>query len=404
MTKDFDVIIVGAGPAGCSCAINLASSDLKIAIIDKSAFPREKICGGGLSDRSVNTLKRMPDGIYNDFLKNVTKVDSRGARLFSPDQNYFDIIPQNTDTNGFICKRIDFDNFLYQKLKNYQNIEIICDKIKTVDIKSDKLKVSSENNIYNARIIIGADGANSIVSQQLTENSKIKKNRIVAVRAFYKNITGFDERNLAELHFLKDIIPGYFWIFPLGNNEFNVGIGSSKILLKRKKIILKNLLNDLISNNSIISERFKNAEQTGSLEADSLPIGGGATKIFGKRFLLIGDAASLIDPFTGEGIGNALLSGEIASKFVRSAFEKNDFSEKELKKYGIAVNKRLSAEFRIHRTMFLVTRNVKFINFLMKKANQSKFFQNVIQKMIDKTNKKWLFFNPLFYINLFIKK
>ena len=93
MENIYDIIIVGAGPAGCSCAINLASSKLKIAIIDKCTFARDKVCGGGLSDRSVNTLKRMPDNIYQDFIKNVDKLDSKGARLFSPDQNYFDVIP-----------------------------------------------------------------------------------------------------------------------------------------------------------------------------------------------------------------------------------------------------------------------------------------------------------------------
>ncbi len=404
MEKVYDIIIIGAGPAGCSSAINLASSKLKIAVIDKCTFPREKICGGGLSDRSINTLMRMPDNIYHDFLFKVEKVDSKGARLYSPDQNYFDVIPQNAKTNGFICKRIDFDSFLFDKLKTYSNIDIINANINKIDILSDMVLLYSGLETFASKIIIGADGANSVVSKILTNNYQIKRNKLVAVRAIYKNISGFDEKFLAELHFLKEIIPGYFWIFPLGNNEYNIGIGSSKILLKRDRIILKKLLNDIITSNTIISKRFKNAEIIGRVEADSLPIGGEKTQIYGNRFLLVGDAAYLVDPFTGEGIGNALLSGEIASKIIRESFLKNDFSENELSNYEKLINKRLGSEFKIHRAMFFVTRNQKFINFLMNKANSNKYFQKIIQEMIVKNQRKWLFFNPLFYLKLIFNK
>lgn len=404
MENIYDIIIVGAGPAGCSCAINLASTKLKIAIIDKCNFPRDKVCGGGLSDRSVNTLKRMPDNIYQDFLKNVDKLDSKGARLFSPDQNYFDVIPLDTNTNGYICKRIDFDYFLFNVLKKYPNIEIINTQITDVVINDDNVILTAENNVFKSKILLGADGANSIISRKLTNNFLISRNKLVAVRAIFKNISGFDDRNLAELHFLKEIIPGYFWIFPIGNNEFNVGIGSSKVLLKKNKIILKNLLNEIITKNKLIAQRFRNAEIIGRVEADSLPIGGENVQIFGNRFLLIGDAACLVDPFTGEGIGNALLSGEIASKVIKECLEKNDFTANELINYERLINKRLKSEFKIHRAMFYVTRNQKFINFLMRKANENIYFQKIIQEMIKKNQRKWLLFNPLFYFKLIFKK
>jgi geranylgeranyl reductase family protein len=404
MEKYYDVIIVGAGPAGCSCAINIASSNLKIAVIDKSIFPRDKICGGGLSDRSINTLKRMPDGIYTDFLREVDKVDSKGARIFSPNQNYFDVIPIDSSTNGFICKRKDFDNFLFNKLKSYPNIEIINAEIIDVKILTEKVLLYTGNESFSAKIIIGADGANSIISKKITENFNIKRNRLIAIRTIYKNISGFDDKNLAELHFLKEIIPGYFWIFPLGNNEYNVGIGSSKVLLKRNNIILKKLFNQIIASNPMISERFRNAQILSRVEADSLPIGGEKTQIYGNRFLLIGDAACLVDPFTGEGIGNALLSGEIASKVIKSCFLKNNFSENELSNYESLIKKRLQSEFKIHRAMFYVTKNQRFINFLMNKANTNKYFQKIIQEMIKKNQRKWLLFNPFFYLKLIFNK
>jgi len=405
MITNYDVVIVGAGPAGTSCAINLASSNLNILIIDKSVFPRDKICGGGLSERSINVLKRMPDNLFNKLLFLNDIIISKGARFISPNMMYYDIIPDNNQINGIVCNRKTFDNFLLENAIKYNNISYLNIKLKDINFNKNYFELHFEDNLIKTRFLVGADGANSLVSRKLTKNNKIKKNKIVAIRAIFENIKGFDDKNLIELNFLKEIIPGYFWIFPMGKNKFNVGIGSAKILLKRKKIVLKKLLFEIISNNKSINNRFEASKQLSRVEADILPAGGFGNKISGDSFILIGDAASLVDPFTGEGIGNALLSGEKAASTISKCFESGNFSEKYISKnYNIVIRKKLSFEFFIHRWLLKFTCNYKVVNFFMNKANNSDFFRKSIARMTEHSKHKILLLNPLFFIKLIIKK
>lgn len=405
MKKEYDIVIVGAGPAGTSCAINLASSNLNILIADKSLFPRDKICGGGLSERSINVLKRMPDDIFNKLVSSDNIVISKGARFISPNSMFYDVIPDNNEINGIVCNRKEFDNYLLDNALKYQNINYLNGKLENIIFKDEYFELEFDKCIIKSKFVVGADGANSLVSNKLTDNFKIKKNKIVALRAIFENITGFDERNLIELHFLKEIIPGYFWIFPMGDNKFNVGIGSSKILLKRKKIILKKLFFEAINNNKSINYRFANAKQLSRVEADILPAGGFKNKISGNSFLLIGDAAALVDPFTGEGIGNALLSGEIAAKAIIQAFKEGNFTEKYLfDNYNRLIKKKLNFEFFIHKCFLIFTKKESLVNFFMKKANNSIYFRKAIIKMTNHSKHKIMLFNPLFYFKLFFNK
>lgn len=404
MITDYDVVIVGAGPAGTSCAINLASSNLKILIVDKSEFPRDKICGGGLSERSINVIKRMPDQIFDMLLKFNNIVISKGARFISPNSMHYDIIPDNNKINGLVCDRKKFDNFLLKNVLKYNNISFLNKKLNEINYNDKYFELSFDEFSIKTSFLVGADGAKSLVAKKLTKNNLIKKNKIVALRAIFENVEGFDDRNLIELHFLREIIPGYFWIFPMGENKFNVGVGTANIFLKKKKIILKNLFYDIINNNISVNYRFKDSKQISRVEAEILPAGGFVTQISGNRFILVGDAASLVDPFTGEGIGNALLSGEIAASAILKCFETENFSEKFLiKNYNKRINQRLSFEFFIHRWVLKFTKSERMVNFFMKKANDSIFFRNSIRKMTKHSKHKLMLLNPLFFIKLFFK-
>jgi len=405
MITDYDVVIIGAGPAGTSCALNLASSNLKILLVDKSEFPRDKICGGGLSERSINVLKRMPGNLFDKLLLLNNIIISKGAKFIAPNSMFYDIIPENNKINGIVCNRNIFDNFLLENALKYNNISFLNSSLIDIVRINGNFELYFENCKLSTKFLVGADGANSAVSCKLSKNKFIKKNKIVAIRAIYENITGFDDNNLIELHFLKEIIPGYFWIFPMGENKFNVGIGSSKIVLKKKKIILKKLFFDIINNNKSINNRFKNAKIISRVEADILPVGGFGYEISGDNFVLVGDAASLVDPFTGEGIGNALLSGEIASETIIKCFENKNFNKKFIyKEFNSKIKKKLNFEFFIHKFFLFFTTSEKMVNFFMKKANKSVFFRRMIAKMSEHSKHKIMLLNPLFFIKLLFKK
>lgn len=117
-----------------------------------------------------------------------------------------------------------------------------------------------------------------------------------------------------EIHLLKGYMPGYFWIFPLPDNTYNTGFGMVTSAIKEKKINLRKTLLNIIHSDKQIQKRFTNAVALETPIGYGLPTGSRKVPISGERFLLAGDAASLIDPATGEGIGNAMLSGIIAGK------------------------------------------------------------------------------------------
>lgn len=126
-TKLYDVIIIGAGPAGCSCAYMLRNSDLRIAIIDKDAFPRDKICGDALSADVINQMNLMDEGLANEFQLLDQKQPSHGVRFFAPNGRNLDIDFVNTKHSkaaGYICKRKDFDFFLFSKIKSQANVDV----------------------------------------------------------------------------------------------------------------------------------------------------------------------------------------------------------------------------------------------------------------------------------------
>ncbi len=139
--------------------------------------------------------------------------------------------------------------------------------------------------------------------------------------------------NFIELHFLPELLPGYFWIFPMPNGRANVGAGMLSSVVAKRKVDLKKEMEKIINEHPVISKRFVHAKPEGKAQGWGLPLGRKVGSISGDNLLLCGDAASLIDPFTGEGIGNAVLSGRYAAEKALNAIATNDYSVKNLRKF-----------------------------------------------------------------------
>ena len=138
---------------------------------------------------------------------------------------------------GYICTRLDFDNILVQQLKEFSNVQLFenC-QVNDVESKDEKIQVQTNQGIFTGKIIVGADGAHSIVSKKLASTKIDKKHYSAGLRIYYEGITDFHPDNFIELYFFRDILPGYLWIFPLPDNKANVGIGmlSSAVFQKKR--------------------------------------------------------------------------------------------------------------------------------------------------------------------------
>jgi geranylgeranyl reductase family protein len=402
--KKFDVVIVGAGPAGCAAARMLSGNGLKIALLEKGIFPRDKICGDAFGADVARQFHMMDAGLTKELQRFDKNISSNGVRFFAPNHKLLDIkftVPKDKFGGGFVSKRIDFDNFFFTEIGKLPDIQIFQNEQVTAAIASpDKICLQTGDSVFEAKIALGADGAHSILNKKLTDN-KVEKNHYCAgLRQYYENVTGFHEENHIELHFYKDLLPGYFWVFPLPGNKANIGLGMLSSEVSKKKINLKDKLKELIENHPNLKDRFKNAVPLETIQGYGLPLGSKKRSISGNRFLLLGDAASLIDPFTGEGIANAIRSGRIAASHTLKAIKENNFSASFNKQYDKELYNKMWNEFRFGHSMQKLFRHPRIINFVIKKANNNKSVQMLLSSMLNNLDMKKELVKPSFYFKL----
>ena len=405
--QKFDVIIVGAGPAGSASAIKMAGSGLNIALLDKADFPRDKTCGDALSVDVINQLAMLSETLRDEFMSSINKMPSYGVKIFSPNHRHVDIpfIYQNEKSCGYISPRMNFDNLLFQHAKKYSNIHVFENCTVTNVIKKDnKVELETSLGKYEANIVIGADGAHSVVNKFLG-NVKVEKQHYSAgLRVYYEGVTSFHEENYIELHFFKDILPGYLWVFPLADNKANVGIGMLSSTVSKKKVNLKETLQTLLKTHPHLADRFKNAKPLETVKGYGLPLGSKKRNISGEGFLLTGDAAALIDPFSGEGIANAIRSGRVAAEHVIKCCEEQNFSAVFNKAYDKEIYHRMWKEFKISRTLQTLISYPLLFNFVINRANNSKYLQKfLVEALASVEKKKKLLTKPGFYYRMLFK-
>lgn len=380
MNQTLDVVICGAGPAGSTCALALGKSGLRVALVDKSTFPRDKICGDAVAAYVPKVLSTI-DPIYAEaFLKFSKKEVVNTLRVVAPNTKAVDL---KFPVNGAIIMRENLDIFLVEQALQLPNVTPYFGQgVNNVQTDAEQAIVTLENGtILTAKLVIGCDGAQGIVSKKLTNNKIDLLHNSAAVRAYYKNVSGIPEHTF-ELHYIKNLMPGYFWIFPLPNGEANVGLGLLSQKVKDNKINLREEFSNVINNNPYLKERFVNAEMISPLKGFGLPLGSRKITISGHRFMLCGDAASLIDPLSGEGIGQAMVSGRYAGWQAIKCFEKNDFSETIMLDYRKTVYDKLWKEHRLHYwTQKAINNRPWVVNSFANIALKNQFTMKLFQKM-----------------------
>lgn len=333
MDMHYNVIISGCGPAGAACALSLKKSNLSVLILEKGSFPKDKTCGDAISGLSFKILQQLiPEQIEEFKSKHRHNFVSR-TKLFAEG---VEILEKKWKNEAYNCTRLEFDNLLAEAVKQSSSLKLIENF--TLDIcrnEGDKILAGNakKETFFSADIIVGCEGANSAVSKLLAGNASNYPFDSVAVRAYYSKLSGL-KMGCNEVYFSKKHFPGYFWIFPLSETAANVGFGTLQKYAAEKGYDIKNAFQNFIDANPALRSRFVKAETVSPLKGGILPIGTRKPKICGERFLLAGDSAALVNPLSGEGIGNAMKSGCIAAETIMDAFKKNDFSNRQLTGYN----------------------------------------------------------------------
>jgi geranylgeranyl reductase family protein len=345
MAADFyDVAIIGAGPAGTACALALQNSGLQVVLIDKATFPRDKACGDAVPVMAFKAMDHInPE--WGQAMRNfLDKTEISAAEAYMPNGKSL-----KRTWSGYTCnsKRIDFDNFLLQLVRTNTNTTIIENKrVESVEVSNDYVVFTlQDETTLKASVIIGCDGANSVITRQLGKFDFRGDHIATAVRCYFHGIEGL-QKGVNEVHFFKEFMPGYFWIFPLENGWANVGFGvfSDKTGHNKDKLNLREAIQTITTSFPSIAPRFRDAKSTDSYKGFALPLGTRKRKISGKRFMLCGDAAALIDPIGGNGIDNAMWSGSLAAEQAIQCFRNGDFSATHMKKFDKAVYKKIGSQ------------------------------------------------------------
>ncbi|MBC7382950.1 MAG: NAD(P)/FAD-dependent oxidoreductase [Bacteroidia bacterium] len=408
-----DIVIIGAGPAGCATSFFLSKLKIPHTIIDKAVFPRDKVCGDALSGKVVYVFKQLDETLLDTFSNQPQSfLPSWGVKFVAPNGKSINI-PFKSDVSnekhapGFISKRIDFDYELFKMLDPaYANIHQGT-LLKTIERSDSGINLYCENEVSkkplhfkNVKLVIGAEGDRSAVAKQLGSIKKENEHYCAGIRAYYKGVTDMHSQNFIELHFLEELLPGYFWIFPLPNGMANVGAGMLSSTVSKKRINLKADMLRAIKDNPNINERFKNATLCGKVEGWGLPLGSKKREISGDNFLLTGDAASLIDPFTGEGIGNAMYSGMLAASHIQNCLNNNRFDAAYNKAYDLAFFSRQWDELKLSHTMQKLCKYPWLFNFVVNKANKNKTLRDTISCMFEDLDMRAKLRSPKFYLQL----
>jgi geranylgeranyl reductase family protein len=323
----------------------LKDAQYKVALLDKKTFPRDKVCGDVIPGRAIKTLRSISPEFGDAFRQFEQKFTTTTTKVYYGKHS----IQLNWVGESYTCARIHFDNFLLDLVKERTGTNVFENTgIGKVEVTDEWVQLTDgkTGQVFKAKIVVGADGAHSIIAKQLANRTLDRNHYVGSVRAYYSNVSGAVNNN-TDVYLDKRFFPSYLWVFPLPGNKVNVGFGMLSSEIAKRKLNIKNAFQEFINETPALLERFKGASLIGELEGFGLPLGSNRVTVSGERFILTGDAASLVDPVSGDGIGNAMFSGKLAAEQVIKCFKKQDFSKQFISGYDKQLYKIIGPELRL---------------------------------------------------------
>lgn len=318
---DYDIVVVGAGPAGSSTARHAAEAGLAVLVIEKKhdvGFPSP--CAGYVSKQVARYFKVDKRCIQQEIKKMRTHLPGGGVQV--------------ADMQGWIVDRPLFDNDLGVQAKDAGAEFMTGTRVTGLVTEEGVVKGVTVKNergakTIKAQVVVGADGPMSNVAKWAGLPSHNASD--MAFCPQYEMVdVDLDDPTITETYFGVDYAPGsYVWVYPTGGGSAKVGLGIRKAIAGKGPF---DYLDHFISNHPAASEMFKGATTTASLLAP-VPVGGPVEKTFTDNLLLVGDAAGFTDPISGAGILSGILSGKIGAKVAARAIGSRDTSDGILAEY-----------------------------------------------------------------------
>lgn len=352
-----DVIVVGAGPAGATTAFYLAQSGLDVLVLEKSRFPREKVCGDGLTPRAVKALVGMGINVSDGWVRNKgLRVIGAGKRMELP-------WPELASYPGYglVRTRHDLDEALARRAQQagarlLEGVTVTgpvrherTGRITGVMARPD----GEEERAYAGRVVVAADGNSSRLSVAMGLRKRDDRPLGVAVRTYYQSPRHDDDylESWLDLWDGDRLLPGYGWIFGMGDGTSNVGLGllntSAAFGHTDYHALLRTWLQGMPA-----EWGFTEENRTQPVRGAALPMGFNRTPHYSDGLLLAGDAGGMVNPFNGEGIAYAMESGEILARTIAQALARSRRAETErvLAGYPHALSQAYGGYYALGRT------------------------------------------------------
>jgi geranylgeranyl reductase family protein len=321
---NYDVVVVGAGPAGSSTARKCAKLGLKTLLLEKEKLPRYKPCGGGITVKAEKALDfKLPAEIIH---REVNKI-----RFHHKDRyiNY-----ESRDKIMSMVERSEFDKLMADKAVESGAELTEGVRARKIKVTDEKCTVKTEDREINTPIVVGADGVNSTIAGKVRPPFKEDEVYLALQAEIHADEEVIADRcSLAETY-LDSECWGYGWVFPK-REHLSVGLGGLLSRFKDSRGKFNQYLKMLGYDSSEVN-----------VHAHLIPVGSDGRRTVSDRIILVGDAAGFVEPFTGEGIYYAVRSGQLAAEAVTCAYERNDFTCQTLERYETACREEFTDEFR----------------------------------------------------------
>jgi len=385
--QEADVIVVGAGPAGSATACYLARAGIDVLVLEKATFPREKVCGDGLTPRAVKALVGMgvPIGEQDGWVRNKgLRIIGGGVRLELP-------WPELSSYPGYglVRSRLDFDETLARNAQKAgaRLLEgvTVTDPVRNDDgrIIGVKARPSAPGEggpaeggrphgpaqEYRARVVVAADGNSSRLSLAMGLGKRDDRPLGVAVRTYYTSPRHDDDylESWLDLWDGDRLLPGYGWIFGMGDGTSNVGLGLLNTSASFKNVDYRDLLRRWLA--GMPAEwGYTEENRTEPVRGAALPMGFNRTPHYTRGLLLAGDAGGMVNPFNGEGIAYAMEAGELAARFIAQALARPDAAgaEQVLHSYPQALKNVYGGYYTLGRKFVQAIGNPRLMQFATK--------------------------------------
>jgi len=369
-----DVIVVGAGPGGSTTAYHLARHGLDVLLLEKAEFPREKVCGDGLTPRAVKQLVTMGVDVTGDgWLRNRgLRVIGAGVRL---ELDWPDLA--SYPDYGLTRTRLDFDDILARravaagaKLRTNTTVTGPVVDERTGRVVGVRATSAGQSQEYKARLVVAADGVSGRFPLSMGVNKRSDRPIGVAVRRYYRSPRHDDEflESWLELRSKASgdrLLPGYGWIFGMGDGRVNVGLGVLNSSVDFGKSNYREMLVDWLGSTPADWGMNDEANADGPILGAALPMGFNRVPHYTRGVMLVGDSGGMVNPFNGEGIAYAMESAALAAEVAVQALAEPDAVRREraLHFYPAELRARYGGYFRLGNWFVKIIGHPEIIRF-----------------------------------------